>query len=303
MEKHTIANWFKDLQDRICNGLETLDGTGRFHEDQWERPGGGGGRSRVISGDLIEKGGVNFSAVHGELPEKITRALQIDERDFFATGVSIVLHPRHPLVPIIHMNVRYFETGTDNWWFGGGIDLTPHYIDPADARQFHIGLKDVCDKHHPTYYPDFKKRADAYFYLKHRQETRGVGGIFFDRLQEDNGISKADRWAFVQSVGEAFVSLYTHQVHKNRNRSFTEREKKWQYLRRGRYVEFNLVWDKGTKFGLDTDGRTESILMSMPPQAQWAYNHQPAPDSQEQKTLDLLRKDIDWVEWRTAGVE
>ena len=177
------------MQDSICTQLEEADGAGKFVEDQWERPGGGGGRSRVIQGQHIEKGGVNFSAVFGKTPEKISKALKIPPADFYATGVSIVLHPGNPHVPIIHMNVRYFEMSSGHWWFGGGIDLTPHYIIPEDARYFHQSLKEVCDRFHPDYYPKFKKWADDYFYLKHRKETRGIGGIFFDRLgdKEDLG--------------------------------------------------------------------------------------------------------------------
>ncbi|MFT4666015.1 MAG: coproporphyrinogen III oxidase [Gammaproteobacteria bacterium] len=295
MTKQEISTWFKGLQDSICMSIETLDGTGEFKEDSWERPGGGGGRSRVIQGAVIEKGGVNFSAVHGTLPEKIRASLKVDDPNFFATGVSIVLHPRHPLVPIIHMNVRYFETGEDTWWFGGGIDLTPHYVNPADSKVFHSMLKETCDKHHDNYYPAFKKWADDYFYIKHRKETRGIGGIFFDHLNTQDGFSKEERWKFVQSVGKSFVDLYTTQVKRNINKSFTEQEKLWQLQRRGRYVEFNLVWDRGTKFGLETDGRTESILMSMPPQAEWTYNFQAEPGSKEEETLGLLKKGVDWV--------
>ncbi len=295
MTKQEISSWFKGLQDSICMSLETLDGTGEFKEDRWERPGGGGGRSRVIQGEIIEKGGVNFSAVHGTLPEKIRASLKVEDPNFFATGVSIVLHPKHPLVPIIHMNVRYFETGEDTWWFGGGIDLTPHYVNPSDSKVFHLMLKETCDKHHDSYYPAFKKWADDYFYIRHRKETRGIGGIFFDHLNTQDGFSKEERWKFVQSVGKAFVPLYTTQVKRNINKSFTEREKLWQLQRRGRYVEFNLVWDRGTKFGLETDGRTESILMSMPPQAEWTYNFQAEAGSKEEETLGLLKKGIDWV--------
>jgi coproporphyrinogen III oxidase len=294
MTQQDISNWFKGLQDSICLSLETLDGVGEFKEDQWERPGGGGGRTRVIQGAVIEKGGVNFSAVHGVLPEQMKNALKVDDPNFFATGVSIVLHPKSPMVPIIHMNVRYFETGENTWWFGGGIDLTPHYVNVADAKVFHTMLKEVCDKHHHYYYPAFKKWADDYFYIPHRNETRGIGGIFFDHLHTQEGFSKQQRWAFVQSVGKAFVPLYSTQVKRTVNHTFTEREKKWQLQRRGRYVEFNLVWDKGTKFGLETDGRTESILMSMPPQTEWLYNFVPEPGSKEAETLGLLRKGLDW---------
>jgi len=295
-----IIHWFKGLQDSICNALEESDGKGKFKEDNWKRAGGGGGRTRVIAeGNVIEKGGVNFSAVHGEMPEKISKALKVPVGQFLATGVSIVLHPYNPMVPIIHMNVRYFEVNGENGeqthWFGGGIDLTPHYINDDDARYFHQQLKTACDQHDTTYYPKFKTWADDYFYLKHRQETRGVGGIFFDRLSANDTHTFEERWAFVQAVGNAFAPIYTHFMQKNKNLPFTEENKNWQMLRRGRYVEFNLVWDKGTKFGLDTNGRTESILMSLPPMANWAYNHIPQPNSPEAVTLTKLKKGIDWV--------
>lgn len=304
ISKEEIANWFQGLQDRICTSLEQLDGAGKFREDRWQREEGGGGRSRILTGgQLIEKGGVNFSAVHGQLPEKIFHALHLPPSDFFATGVSIVLHPANPMMPIIHMNVRYFETQplkssgsqTPVWWFGGGIDLTPHYINQADARFFHEKLKTVCDAHNPKFYPEFKNWADDYFYLKHRKETRGVGGIFFDHLNEIRELTHDSAFAFVKDVGESFVPIYSHLAEKNRDLPYGEQEKKWQAVRRGRYVEFNLLWDKGTRFGLDTDGRTESILMSMPPLAQWFYDFQPEPGSPEAETQDSLRKGIDWV--------
>lgn len=310
--KEDIRDWFKSLQQDICTQLEEADGKGKFISDEWERPGGGGGVSRVLNGgNIIEKGGVNFSAVWGQAPEATVKLLNLpagDSPQFFATGVSIVLHPFNPMVPIIHMNVRYFEVLPDGdaareiWWFGGGIDLTPHYVDEGDAQYFHRQLKAVCDRHHPSYYAEFKKWADDYFFIRHRNETRGIGGIFFDYLKGDNGFTKASRFAFVKSVGNAFAPIYTHFMKKNHSIPFGEKQKQWQYLRRGRYVEFNLVWDRGTKFGLETDGRTESILMSLPPQANWEYNHQPEPGSAEEKTLSLLRKGVDWVSpERTSG--
>jgi coproporphyrinogen III oxidase len=303
LTKEEIRDWFTQLQQDICNQLETTDGKGKFISDVWQRPGGGGGVSRVLTdGKIIEKGGVNFSAVHGKAPEAIVKMLNLSEHDnpeFFATGVSIVIHPFNPMVPIIHMNVRYFETVSANtanntWWFGGGIDLTPHYVNEEDAVFFHKHLKGVCDKHDHSFFPTFKKWADDYFFIKHRNETRGIGGIFFDYLKGE-GFSKEDRFNFVKDVGNSFAPIYTHLMKKNFELPFTEEEKEWQFLRRGRYVEFNLVWDRGTKFGLDTDGRTESILMSLPPRAQWEYNHQPKQNSKEMKTLSYLKKDIDWI--------
>lgn len=301
VNKTHIVAYLKSLQDDICQQLEKADGKGKFQQDNWSRPGGGGGRTRIIQGALIEKGGVNFSAVEGNLPEKISQALNLPASQFFATGVSIVLHPVSPMVPIIHMNVRYFETvnkedpNQSTWWFGGGIDLTPHYIVKEDSKFFHQSLKAACDKHHPDYYPKFKQWADDYFYIKHRKETRGIGGIFYDRLSNNDGFTKEERFDFMQSVGNAFCPIYLHIAEKNRDLPYGEREKNWQYIRRGRYVEFNLVWDRGTKFGLDTDGRTESILMSLPPMANWVYNHQTEEGSREKETLALLKKGVDWV--------
>lgn len=293
--REEIQAFFEDLQDRICNDLEALDGGGKFHQDKWERPEGGGGRSRVIMGDKIEKGGVNFSAVEGHLPERISKALDLAPTDFYATGVSIVLHPHNPHVPIIHMNVRYFETSVGKYWFGGGIDVTPHYVYGHDAAFFHKHLQEVGNRHDPAYYPHHKQWADDYFYIPHRNETRGIGGIFFDRLEADDSHTKEDRFAYVKEVGNAFVPIYSELVHRNQKKAFSDQEKDWQYHRRGRYVEFNLVWDKGTKFGLQTNGRIESILMSMPPEAKWTYDHKVEKGSPEQRTLDLLVKGIDWA--------
>jgi coproporphyrinogen III oxidase len=294
--KETIAAWFENLQNEICSAVEQTDGKATFAVDAWTREGGGGGRTRVLqNGNILEKAGVAFSAVHGETPENILKALKLEKANFFATGVSIVMHPKSPMVPIIHMNVRYFEMTNGIWWFGGGIDLTPHYVVKEDAAWFHQQLKNTCDKHHASYYPEFKKWADDYFYIKHRQETRGVGGIFFDHLKATEDISFEQRLAFVQDVGKTFAPTYTALMKKNSTIPYTEAEKEWQYIRRGRYAEFNLVYDKGTKFGLDTNGRTESILMSLPPQANWHYNQVPPQGSKESETLSLLKKGIDWV--------
>jgi len=294
--KEEITIFFQNLQDDICRQLEAADGIGKFRQDLWEREEGGGGRSRAIEGQHIQKGGVNWSGVHGPLPEKIANALKLEAMEFYATGVSIVLHPQNPHVPIIHMNVRYFEMTNGQWWFGGGIDLTPHYVVEGEAQFFHQSLKKVCDKHSSKYFPKFKKWADDYFFVKHRNETRGIGGIFFDRLSDEENFSKQQRFDFVKEVGNSFCPIYLHLFSKNKNKPFTEKEKEWQLLRRGRYVEFNLVWDRGTKFGLDTNGRTESILMSLPPTVNWKYNHQPEKDSREAKTLSFLKKGIDWIE-------
>lgn len=293
VQLNEIKAFFMDLQDRICAGLEALDGSGtRFVEDLWQRPEGGGGRTRVFSGgSVIEKGGVNFSHVHGPMPEKISAKLKLPTGvQFHATGVSIVLHSSHPQVPIIHMNVRYFEVENGVHWFGGGIDVTPAYVHPDQAVAFHQHLKAVCDATDSTYYPKFKDWCDRYFFLKHRDETRGIGGIFFDHLKEE----KEKNWAFVQAVGNAFVPAYTPLVNANRNKAILPAEQDWQLYRRSRYVEFNLVHDAGTKFGLETGGRTESILMSMPPLARWEYNYQAKSGSAEAETQSYLRP-VDWI--------
>jgi coproporphyrinogen III oxidase len=296
--KAEIKTYFEGLQDQICASLEQADGKATFREDLWHREAGGGGRSRVIQeGNVIEKGGVMFSAVWGGLHEKMLASMGLTEKvDFFATGVSIVIHPISPMVPIIHMNVRYFEMSNGAFWFGGGIDLTPHYIVDEDARWFHQQLKNACDKHDFSYYPKFKTWADDYFFNTHRNETRGIGGIFFDYQKTDDTRTKDQLFNFVKEIGESFAPIYTYFMEKNKDISFTEKEKTFQLLRRGRYVEFNLVHDRGTKFGLETNGRTESILMSMPPMAQWVYDYQAVEGSEEERTLGLLKKGIDWLE-------
>ena len=293
-DKHNISDWMRGLQDRICRALEEADGLGRFVEDAWTRPGGGGGRTRTLcNGNIIEKGGVNFSEVYGELTERAGTALGIAAGPFFATGVSIVQHPCSPMVPIIHMNIRYFEAA-NTYWFGGGIDLTPHYVFREDARWFHQQLKAVCDQFDLGFYPKYKAEADDYFFIKHRNETRGVGGIFFDRVSENNEISRETLWQFTQAVGNAFAPIYTELMRRNASKPFTEKERDWQLIRRGRYAEFNLAIDRGTRFGLETDGRTESILMSLPPLAKWEYNHLPEPNSPEAETLTWLRKGVEY---------
>jgi coproporphyrinogen III oxidase len=305
LSKENIAEYFKTLQDDICSAIEITDGKAKFQEDNWQHHSGGGGRTRVITnGNIIEKGGVNFSVVTGETSDALQKQLKLDEKaDYFATGVSIVQHPSSPMVPIIHMNVRYFEMSNGTSWFGGGIDLTPHYVVDEDARWFHQQLKNACDKHDVDAYKKYKEWADNYFYIPHRQETRGVGGVFFDYLKpstnkgEQTNVTntKDDIFAFVKSIGESFAPIYTHLMTKNAHIPYGEEEKTWQMLRRGRYVEFNLAWDRGTKFGLETNGRTESILMSLPPVANWVYDYKPQANSLEERTLSLLKKGIDWI--------
>ncbi len=299
LSKVEISQWFMDLQDLICKGVEDINGKTKFQEENWIRSGGGGGRTRVIQSErVIEKGGVNYSAVYGTIPEKVAQELALPKDvEFYATGVSIVLHSTSPLVPIIHMNVRYFEISNGTYWFGGGIDITPHYIVPEDAKYFHQLLREVCQKHDTEYYPRFKQWADEYFYIKHREETRGIGGIFFDRLTESKEHSKQQLFDFVKDVGNVFLPAFNYLINRYAGKPYSAVEKNWQMLRRSRYVEFNLLYDKGTKFGLDTDGRTESILMSMPPAAKWLYNYIPVADSKEAETLILLKKGIDWINY------
>lgn len=297
VDKNAVSDWFRLLQDDICDQLSRCDGQAKFKEDLWERSGGGGGRTRVIrNGDIFEKGGVNFSEVHGDVTPALQTQLKTTATSFYATGVSIVIHPNHPLVPIIHMNVRYFELNNGVAWFGGGIDLTPHYIDKGDAKFFHKTLKAVCDKHtSQVSYEELKDWADNYFFIPHRDETRGIGGIFYDHLGKENSSELPAIFEFTKDVGNAFAPTYIELVNKNRSLEWNEAHREWQMLRRGRYVEFNLVHDRGTRFGLVSNGRTESILMSLPNLAAWEYDAEPEEGSAEKETIDLLRKGINWV--------
>ena len=298
MTKEQVSAAFKEVQQKICDGLAQLDGKSNFKSDIWERSEGGGGRTNtIVNGDLLEKGGVAFSEVFGPISDEMKKQLNFTEgKEFYATGVSLVLHPQNPHVPIIHMNIRYFEMDENKYWFGGGIDLTPHYIVPPNAKLFHERLKAICDKYSTDFYSKFKKQADDYFFIPHRNETRGIGGIFYDHLFADNaGISKENLLQFAVDLGENFVSIYAEQANLGRNKPYTDNEISWRNLRRGRYVEFNLVNDRGTKFGLHSGGRTESILMSLPPLANWEYMHEIQSNSEEDKTQNLLKKEIDWI--------
>jgi coproporphyrinogen III oxidase len=296
-DKWTVSKRFETLQDKICTGLEQADGRSTFREDNWNREGGGGGRTRVISeGAVFEKGGVNVSTVFGKIPSFLSGQAQNNATEFFATGLSIVIHPHSPLVPIIHMNVRYFETDAGDKWFGGGIDLTPIYVDEEDARFFHTQLKHTCDQFDPMYYPEYKHQADEYFYIKHRNETRGIGGIFFDHLRPKDDADFEHLFQFTEKVGETFLPSYIPIVEKTKHLLYTPEQKQWQLVRRGRYVEFNLVYDKGTRFGLETNGRTESILMSLPKEVNWFYDFPIQVNSPEAATQDLLVKGKEWVQ-------
>lgn len=289
---HEVHAFFVHLQREIREALERIDGVGRFSVDRWERPGGGGGTACIIQdGALLEKGGVNISEVYGQLPEALVRSMKVATTQFYATGISLVLHPRSPMVPTVHMNYRFFEQEDGTRWFGGGSDLTPFYPFEEDIVHFHRVLKNACEAHDPTFYPRFKKWCDEYFFIRHRQECRGVGGIFFDYLKGD----PVKNFAFVRSAGNAFLESYVPIVSRRREMTWGEREKRWQLLRRGRYVEFNLVYDRGTLFGLETGGRTESVLMSLPPQARWEYAVQPEPGSREEELVTLLSQPREWV--------
>jgi coproporphyrinogen III oxidase len=289
---HRTANYFRDLQDRICAALEEVDGVGHFREDAWDRPGGGGGRSRVLAeGGVFEKAGVNFSEVFGEMSEEFARQIPGEGRAFTARGISLVLHPRSPMVPTVHANFRFLTKG-ERQWFGGGADLTPYYPWREDVIHFHRVWRDVCNRHGPPVdYVRFKKECDTYFYLPHRGEPRGVGGIFFDYLEGD-----VERlFDFVRDCGEAFLAAYLPIVRRRRDEPYGERERAFQERRRGRYVEFNLLYDRGTLFGLKTQGRTESILMSLPPRVRWEYDYRPEPGSREAELYEVYLQPRDWA--------
>ena len=293
-----VKSYLLDLQESICKQLEALDGK-TFLEESWERPAGGGGRTRVLEeGNLIEKGGVNFSHVFGDqLPPSATAARpELAGRSFQAMGVSLVIHPRNPYIPTSHANVRFFvaeKTGEDPvWWFGGGYDLTPYYPFLDDVIQWHQVARDACEPFGPQVYPQYKKWCDEYFHLKHRDEPRGVGGLFFDDLNEPD----FDHcFAFMKSVGDSYMQAYQPIIEKRRDLEYGEREREFQAFRRGRYVEFNLVWDRGTLFGLQSGGRTESILMSLPPQVRWGYDWKPEPGSEEEKLYTDFLKPRNWL--------
>lgn len=299
--KKEFLNYIHNLQDIITSKLEAIDGKATFQEDVWERPEGGGGRTRIIeNGNIFEKGGVNISAVHGKLPQSMQTYFNVTDCDFFACGLSLVLHPKNPFVPTVHANWRYFEMYDKNGniidsWFGGGQDLTPYYLFEEDAQHFHQTCKTACDKHDLSLYPKYKARCDEYFYNAHRNEARGVGGLFFDYLKKNDETDMQDHYNFVSEIGNSFLKAYVPIVEKRKNISFTDEQRNWQEIRRGRYVEFNLVHDKGTLFGLKTNGRIESILMSLPPHVQWKYNHIPEPNSEEEKLLNALRKPKNWI--------
>ncbi len=300
--RQTMADMVHETQDIICDALQEIDGV-TYREDTWSRDEGGGGRSRVFSdGQVFEKAGVNVSVVHGTLSPHAAKSmgggqdLGDEDLDFYATGISLVLHPHNPMAPTVHANYRYFERGEGHrpgsWWFGGGADLTPSYLFEEDAKHFHQAYKDVCDRHSVADYAHFKRWCDDYFFIKHRGERRGLGGIFFDNVNED---SKEVCFEFAKDAARTFLPSYLPILERRRTMEFTPRQKEWQQLRRGRYVEFNLVYDRGTTFGLRTNGRIESILMSLPLTARWEYCHAPAPESEEAALVAVLQNPRDWL--------
>lgn len=315
--KDQFIDFIHDLQDRICASIETLDSRAKFREDQWQRPAGGGGKTRVIADGLVfEKGGVNTSVVHGELPELIRERFGVDQGYFMAAGLSLVIHPVNPHVPTVHANYRYFELYDGEGgeirdaWFGGGADLTPFFLYESDARLFHRIHKEACDKIDTSLFPKFKLDCDMYFHNTHRGESRGVGGIFYDYMRSvDVPSSSKERhtgsgypdltweelFELAQFNGQAFIDAYIPIVERNKSIAWSEEERYWQEIRRGRYVEFNLIHDRGTLFGLKTDGRVESILMSLPPRVRWDYDYQIEQGSPQAALVEVLKHPRNWL--------
>jgi coproporphyrinogen III oxidase len=289
---HHVRAYFEGLQSTICAAVEELDGQKRFGTDEWQRAGGGGGRTRVLEdGAVFEKAGVGVSTVFGTMPQSIARTMNLEAAGFFATGISLIMHPRSPLIPTVHMNYRYFERSGGDSWFGGGSDLTPYYLFEEDVVHFHTTIKRACDRVDESLYPRCKKWCDEYFFIRHRNETRGVGGIFFDYMRGDT----EKHFALARAAGDAFLESYIPIVRRRMDEPWGEQQRNWQLLRRGRYAEFNLVYDRGTAFGIETQGRIESILMSLPPHAGWRYNVQPQPGTREAALVEVLKKPRDWA--------
>ena len=299
--KKAFLDFINQLQEKITTSIEDLDSEAKFIEDVWERPEGGGGKSRIMeNGKIFEKAGVNISAVSGVLPKSLEGYFDVKDSKFFACGLSLVFHPKNPMIPTVHANFRYFELynlegDLKDQWFGGGQDLTPFYLIEEDAKHFHETCKSVCDKYSSSFYDIYKEKCDSYFWNHHRNESRGIGGLFFDYLRSNNNYKIEDWFLFVTDVGNSFLNAYLPIVKNRKDYKFTINEKNWQEIRRGRYVEFNLVHDKGTLFGLKTNGRIESILMSLPPKVQWVYNYIPEKNSEEERLIKVLQNPRKWT--------
>lgn len=293
MNRYEIQQWYQGFQNRFCDDISRLDGESGFRSDVWERPAGGGGDTRILSdGRHIEKAAVNFSAVWGDSPPGLSDRMAAEADRFFATGVSIIVHPRNPYAPTFHANVRYFETDAGAAWFGGGADLTPYYLFTEDAVHFHRTLAGSCSRHAVADHESWKRSCDDYFRLHHRGEARGVGGLFFDHL--DRRLPEV--WDFQRDLADHLAEAYVPILERRVGLPYGPDQRAWHAIRRGRYVEFNLVWDRGTRFGIETGGRTESILGSMPPSARWVYDHHPQPGTPEAELLDLLTSPPrDWI--------
>ncbi len=310
MEKKSIKSRFTkfitNLQNQICDALLELDNKAAFHTDDWNRREGGGGQTRIISdANLLEKACVNISTVHAELPELIQKRFNVEQGWFWAGGISLVIHPHSPMIPTVHANFRYFELYGDKQmneigdrWFGGGVDLTPYYLWDEDALHFHQTFKKTCDIHGDELYAQFKKECDEYFYNDHREEARGIGGLFFDYLRADEQHSTEDWYNFVADVADSFLTSYLPIIKRRKDEPYGNRERYFQEVRRGRYVEFNLIHDRGTLFGLKTDGRTESVLMSLPPRVRWVYDFQAQDGSREAYLIERLKNPIDWIQYK-----
>lgn len=298
--KNKFSVYIDSLQERITSDLEKLDGKSKFIKDNWEREKGGGGLTMILeNGDVFEKAGVNVSKVYGNLPESMSKLLKVDQSHFFACGISLVLHPKNPMAPTFHANLRYFELYEHNVlkdrWFGGGLDLTPYYIFEEDIVHFHKSCKKVCDSYNESFYSKYKRKCDEYFWNSHRNEARGVGGLFFDYCRESNEMNIDNWFSFISDLGNSFLKSYVPIIKKRKDLDYNNSHEKWQQIRRGRYVEFNLLHDKGTLFGLKTNGRIESILISMPPNAQWVYDQTPSKGSEEEKLLNILKSPKKWT--------
>jgi coproporphyrinogen III oxidase len=299
MHTPIVAENYKILQQELISILEEADGKAVFINDKWENEIGYGLTCVMQNGNIIEKAGVNFSHVQGDYSPQMAKLLGegLNAKKYAATGISSILHAGNPFVPTIHMNVRHFSLDNGTEWFGGGIDLTPTYINKEEAGKFHKELKGICDQYNASFYPKWKTWADDYFYIPHREETRGVGGIFFDRVKPGESISFENMLELTTQLTKAYPRIYRELMKNNGSKPYSDAQKKWQKIRRGRYVEFNLVYDRGTKFGLESGGNTESILVSLPAEVEFHYQHQPDKGSEEEKTQSLLKKGIDWVKY------